>query len=86
MCTSVTLVEMQFNYIISYTDNVVTLMMSFTVHAKQKPWLTDFLGLLRVWDATFRAGETAVLATATANLSRGIRRKTIKQQKIHFTF
>ncbi len=52
----------------------VTVTKTITTCANQKPWMTaEVCGLLKTRDDAFRSGDKAVLKTARANLSRGIK-------------
>ncbi len=67
----------------------MTVTKTITTRANQKPWMTtEVSGLLKTRDEAFRSGDKAVLKTARANLSCGI--KNVKRsfaQNInnHFT-
>ncbi len=61
----------------------VTVTKTITTRANQKPWMTaEVCGLLKTRDDAFRSGDKAVLKTARANLSRGIKKaKRLYAQK-----
>ncbi len=72
-----------------YIYMYVTVTKTITTRANQKPWMTaEVRGLLKTRDDAFRSGDKAVLKTARANLSWGIKKaKRLYAQKInnHFT-
>ncbi len=69
-------------YIKTCIDDV-TVTKTITTRANQKPWMTaEVRGLLKTRDDAFRSGDKAVLKTARANLSRGIKKaKRLYAQK-----